>query len=333
MVPVDGGGSIYINGVNAIEFDWHRTLKGVDWFPMWACDGQPLGLINQGCYLIECVVAHLLVSGRLTPQWEQVPGGMRLTHPRYTLAVTQRLQGWLPTISDELTRRSHSLAVQRTCIDAMNVLDALLQRRISRELPDFDWGRWSYPYEETSEEWQFQLALELAGPVIADLIRHGSSTPVQWNGQPPECAKKLAGFLDKVCRLGKFDPAPKLATIIATYIKYSLISLYRGGRSIAVTPHGFPVTFTDADLRAFRNRFRQALPTDGEYLAFAMEYFIAPLGELRRRRVRRWSGYRPFDPETRVRSIRWTRKPGTRLFAVHRAPVARGHAALGNKVA
>jgi hypothetical protein len=58
--------------------------------------------------------------------------------------------------------------------------------------------------------------------MIADLIRHRSSAPVQWTDKPPDCAKRLAGFFDKLCRAG-FDAAPRMATILATYIKAAVL--------------------------------------------------------------------------------------------------------------
>ena len=67
---------------------------------MFAYNCRPLGWIDNGAYLIECVIAGLLIGGKLTPQWEPLPSGIRLIHPRYVLDVEKTSQGWVPTISD-----------------------------------------------------------------------------------------------------------------------------------------------------------------------------------------------------------------------------------------
>jgi hypothetical protein len=322
MVPVnDNDDFIHINGVPAILLSWAKSRGGDLGLGMWSCNGQALGWIEPAPYPMRCVGAELQLSGKLTPRWEEVPDGWRLIHPRYTLAAAQTPQGWLPTISDELTKRSHSLAIRPTRTDAMKVLDTLLQRRVGREPPPFGLHQWFGDCDQYDDRWQFQLAMDLAGPVIADLIRHRCSPPIQCTGNPPQCATQLASFFDK---FRGFDAAARLATILATYIKAAALDIYQGRRSIAVTANGLPVTFTDQELKAFRDQFRRAPLTDDEYLAFTYKHFIAPLEPLRRRKGGRWRRLRKFHPRQDDIPFCHTGKPGARLFKVERTPKRTG---------
>jgi hypothetical protein len=323
MIPETDGYGVYINGLLVVRLfrsDGRPRSKG-NGFAMWSYNKQPLGWIDDGRFLIECVTAGLLVGGRLTSKWEQVPTGMRLIHPRYTLAVEQTSNGWLPTISDELVRRSHSLKPRATKIEAINILNDLLRRRVGREKPSFELRRWFGKYHEAGQTHQFQLALDLLGPEIVTLIQNNDIEPSHWR---VASASKLANLLDTNF-YGRLDPLPLLATTLAAYIKFALINVYRGADSVVVDPAGSVVTFAANELAAFRNRFRRSPMTDEEYLNFVHEHFVFPLRILRRKHRSPKSSIAALKQLRPRRDsgdflIIWPCPPGTR-FQVLQGPI------------
>ena len=97
MKPVFECGDIYIDGVLAVRLLHSDGRPGAtsDGYAMWSYNSRPLGWIADGSYLIECVTAAHIINGELEPRWEDVRGGAKLIHPRYTLSVESASAGWL----------------------------------------------------------------------------------------------------------------------------------------------------------------------------------------------------------------------------------------------
>jgi hypothetical protein len=321
MIPECNDYGVYINDLMAVRLyrSDGRPRSSGNGYAMWSYNYRPLGWVDDGSYLVECVTACLLVGGQLTPRWEHVPTGIRLIHPRYTLTVEQTSNGWVPSISDELIGRSHSFKARKTSIEAGKLLNDLLRRRVGREKPAFEPQRWLDPSDQVSQKPEFRLGLRVIGPDIAALI-HNAGTKNHWADQRLASALELAKLLDRSIRYG-FDELPRLATILATYIKFALIDIYRGNNSVVLDPAACPLTFATKELVAFRDRFRRSPITDEEYLDFVSKHFISPLEGLRRKhRVPKSSivGLRLLHP-VRDRGdfpIEWPCQPGTRLFEV-----------------
>jgi hypothetical protein len=309
---------VYINDLQVAQLNYSNGRRGhsEDGYSMFSYNGEPLGWIGDGCYQHECIAAELLAAGKLDPKWERVPTGLRLIHPRYTLNIEQTSLGWVPTILDELRKRSHTLVPQKTRPDAVNVLDTLLRRLVGRQRPPFDPRAWLVSdYVETGTVHQFQLALEFVGPFIKKFIRNDLIKLVCRGSPPPPSALKLASMFDYERRYG-LDPAPLVATWLATYIKCALIDVYRGANSVIVAPDGSRMTFTAKELADFRVRFRRSPPTDRDYLNLVERYFTSQLQALYRRRLRRKRGFLQLrSPRDRADyPICWPLKPGERLF-------------------
>lgn len=323
MIPVFDGG-LYINGLLAVRLNRSVGRRGSsgDGYAMFAYNCRPLGWIDNGRYLIECVTAGLLMDGKLTPQWEKLSSGIRLIHPRYVLDVKQTSQGWVPTISDELLGRSHSLKTQDTCVDAASLLYALLGRRVGRERPSFDLQQWLGDCREAYKQHRFQLALDVIGPKIAALIRDDKVGLDQWGDQPPPFASKLASIFDNYYCVG-FDALPLTATALATYIKTALIDLYRGANSVVISSTGSTVMFTAVELAAFRERFRRSPMTDEDYLSLVQKHFVSPLrGILRRKHRFPKNSFQPLRPgrDRNDYPMIWPWPLGQRLFDVRLGP-------------
>jgi hypothetical protein len=129
---------------------------------------------------------------------------MRLIHPRYTLAIDQTSNGWVPFLTDELTRRCHKFTARQTRIEAVHLLDNLLRRHLGRERPSFDLQQWFGAGGHTDT---FQLALYVAGVNIASLVRE----PNVWRDHQLASAVELAGLLDVYSCHG-LNPLPRLTT-------------------------------------------------------------------------------------------------------------------------
>jgi hypothetical protein len=211
----------------------------------------------------------------------------------------------VPSISDELGR-SHTLKARATNIQAVKLLEDLLRRRVGREKPFFETQPWLDPSDDLGQRPQFRLGLGLIATDIAALIRNDHVESAQWTGERLASAMTLAKLLNYSIRCG-LDELPRLATILATYIKFALIDIYSGANSVVLA--GRTLTFTSEELLAFRDRFRRCPMTDEEYLDFVNKHFVSPLRGLRRRhrvpkssilglrllRPRRDRGYFPFE--------------------------------------
>jgi hypothetical protein len=129
MIPECDSQGVYINDIMVLRLISSTGRPGSrgDGFVMWSYNCQPFGWMDDPPFPIECVTAALLLNGQLAPRWEDVPGGMRLIHPRYTLAIDQTSNGWVPSITDELTRRGHRFTARQTRIEAVQLLDDLLR--------------------------------------------------------------------------------------------------------------------------------------------------------------------------------------------------------------
>jgi hypothetical protein len=313
MIPIHDSGGVYINGIMVLHLlrsDGRPGSRG-DGFAMWSYNCRPIGWIDDGSGLIECVTAALLLDDKLAPQWEDVPDGMRFIHPRYTLAIDQTSNGWVPSITDELTRRCHRFTARQTRIEAVHLVDNLLRRHLGRERPTFDLHWWLSAGGLTHT---FQLALSVAGVNIASLVR---DEPIAWRDYQLASAVELAGLLDK-CSFHGINPLPRLATILATYFKSALIDLYRGADTIVVDPAGSTLRFSYSELAAFRAHFRRSPMTDGDYLDFVKKHFVAPLQSLRRKQHSPKASFRRLKPLRPRRDrgdfvIAWPYPPGSRL--------------------
>jgi hypothetical protein len=281
MIPIYDIRGVYINGIMVLRLlpsDGRPGFTG-NGFAMWSYNCRPMGWIGDGAGLIQSVTAALLLDGKLAPQWEDVPNGMRFIHPRYTLAIDQTSNGWVPSITDELTRRCHRFIARQTRIEAVHLLDNLLRRHLGRERPSFDLQQWLGAGELNRD---FELALYVAGVNIASLVRNVDIEPGRWNDHQRALAVELAGWLDTYSCRG-VNPLPRLATKLATYFKAALIDLYRGADTIVVDPAGCTLRFSYRELAAFRARFRRSPMTDDDYLDFVKKHFVTPLQSLRRK--------------------------------------------------
>jgi hypothetical protein len=290
-------------------------------FAMWSYNVRPLGWIDDGHHLIECVVASQLVNGELAARWEEIPNGLRLIHPRYTLSVEQNSSGWVPKITDEVSGKSHSLKPRGLKFEAINLLDHLLRRRVGRERPDFDLLSWtSHDDNEIDERRQFQLALRVIAPHLRKLVVSTADVEDHQIAKARASAAELAKLLDGYY-CGGLDPIPLLGTILATYIKSTLIDLYRGVAHGLVGPYPSVLLFTKEELASFRDRFRRSPMTDDKYLEFVDRHFIFSV-RLRRRKCRSGrpasnKSYRPKLCPRRHRGdypIAWPWPSGARLW-------------------
>jgi hypothetical protein len=296
-------------------------------FAMWSYDCRPLGKIKSGEFLVEAVAAANLLNGDLTPQWQATPVGGRLLHPRYTLEVEGSGTVWVPKITDELSGRSHCLRPTKTYDGAVSLLEDLLRRRVGREMPVLHQSR-EFAFND-----HVRRALEIVALDLPALVRGGYLDPDRWDREPRvSLLKPMARWFDR--NFDRWlDPVPLLGTMMACYIKWALLAIYRGAATISFRQDLPPVTFTTAELLAFRRRFRQHPMTDEEYLGFVKEHFIMPLRKLRRKD----RGLRPPKPASRHRyqpklhprrdcgdyPLCWPVPPGTRLFKVYQDRQAR----------
>jgi hypothetical protein len=316
MIPyvTVGERGVYINDLKVAHLNYSNGRRGhsEDGYSMFSYNGEPLGWIGDGWYLHECIAAELLLAGTLDPKWEQVPTGLRLIHPRYTLNIVQTSTGWVPTICDELTKRSHSLQAQTSCANAVRILETVLRRRVGRERPRFV-PHWQYA--EIEPGYHFQLALPLISPLIMRLIRNNQMRRACWGLSPPPSVSKVVTFFDQMRRSG-LDLAPQLTAWLATFIKCALIDFYRGANSVIGAPNDFVLTFTTKELADFRDWFRRSPLTDRDYLNLVERYFTSQLQPLYRGRLARKRGFlRLRFPRDRADCpLCWPLKPGTRLF-------------------
>jgi hypothetical protein len=330
MIPEQDYRNVYIDGISAVHLvrSAGRPGSNGDGFSMWSCNAKPLGWVGDGCRLIECVVAAQLISGELDPYWEAVPTGARLIHPRYTLRAEKTPKGWLPKIEDGLIGRTHSLKPQNSKDEAMAFLDDLLRRRVGRTKPVSDWQWWFGPAEEYHSNYDFQHALHLIAPDIHDFVRNGDVDAPWWPGERRASGIKFAKSIDRICGF-HLETVPRIGTILATYIKSTLIGLYAGADKIQINADGSALTFTKVELAAFRERFRRSPVTDRQYLDFVNNNFVLPLQRLRRGR-RRWpnrpvadkKSYRPILHARRDRDdflAGWPFPPGSRPWPVETA--------------
>jgi hypothetical protein len=262
-------GYIFVDGISVVRLQRSdgRPGSSSNGFSMLSYNLKPLGWVGDGDGLIESVVAAQLFNGQLDPHWEEVPTGSRLIHPRYTLNVEKTPSGWLPKFEDGLTRRMHSLRLQQNQDDAMGLLEELLRRRDGRTKPREDWKWWLAPGEDGLSRRPFQLALRSMLNHIAGLVRTGEADHAGWFGKERASALDLAGWADRDYK-HYFDPVPRIGAMLATYIKSSLIDLYRGSNTIQVDADGSALIFTQTEISAFRERFRRSPMTDREYLDF-----------------------------------------------------------------
>jgi hypothetical protein len=323
VIPAVHPVGVFINNILTVRLcrSVGRPGSRGNGFAMWSYNVRPLGWIDDGHHLIECVVASQLVSGELTARWEEIPNGLRLIHPRYTLSVEQNSSGWVPKITDEVSGRSHSLKPRGLKSEAVSLLLDLLGRRVGRERPDFDLLSWtSHDDNEIDVRRQFQLALRVIGPYLAALVIRTADIEDRQIAEARVSAAQLAKLLDRYYCYG-LDPIPLLGTILATYIKSALIDLYRGVAHGLVGPYPSVSLFTKEELTTFRDRFRHCPMTDEEYLQFVDRRFIFPVRwrrcKHRGNRPASNKSYRPKLCPRRHRGdylIAWPYPPGSRLW-------------------
>jgi hypothetical protein len=325
MIPVEDGCVVYVNRLmvaHLLRSDGRPRSEKLG-FAMWSYNGQSLGWIEDGGYYCELVTAALLLEGKLAPRWEPLQTGMRLIHPRYTLTVKKTPNGWRPSIVDDLLGTSHSFAPRRTMIEAANLLDDLLRRRVGHEKPSFELDRPAAGFYECTTE--LQLAFSSGLLDLSGLIRDGSIKQYHWSEIWENASVlKLVKSLDDYSYPG-LDPLLLLATTLATHIKSALIDVYRGANSIALIPGSTVLTFSAEELAAFRGRFRRFPMTDDEYINLINQHFVTPIRPVRRKhRVAKSSSryLRPLRPRRDAGDypFAWPFSPSKRPFKVEQRP-------------
>jgi hypothetical protein len=283
MIPVEDRCVVYVNRLmvaHLFRSDGRPRSKKLG-FAMWSYNGQPLGWIEDGGYYCELVTAALQLEGQLAPRWESLQTGMRLIHPRYTLTVEKTANGWRPSIVDDLLGTSHSFAPRRTMIEAANLLDNLLRRRVGREKPSLELDRPGAGFYECTTELQLAFSSGLLN--FSGLIRDEAIKPYHWSEIWKNASVvKLVKSLDDYS-YPSLDPLLLLATTLATYIKSALIDVYRGANSITPVPGSTALTFSAEELAAFRDRFRRSPMTDDEYINLINQHFVTPIRPVRRK--------------------------------------------------
>jgi hypothetical protein len=326
MIPEFGqGGHIFIDGVSSV---WCLVSDGRpgssgNGYAMFSYNAQPLGWVNDGDHLIECVVGEHVMRGALDPRWEDMPRVAKLIHPRYTLNVERAPRGWKSTITDELTGRARSVKPRATKSEAIHLLTKLLHRRAARARSNFDRQWWlASPTVPLCERDMFQRALGI-GPDLGSFVRNGEWSPTGWSAKQQALAADFAMALNGRYKT-YFDPVPFVGTILATFMKSVLVDLYRGANEVVLAPGGPPMRFTDAELTAFRDRFRHSPMSDREYLDIVNSQVVMPLRPLWGRR-KRWSNtpvadkksFQPLRPHRDKDDFpfRWPQPPASRPFS------------------